>query len=253
MQTRYNDFIPKRVTNITLVITAAFLVLQYVNDLLLKNSILAGLFMALFMIMFIVTLFLYFVNRKFDYTRGKMLIPVQRAMMKRLSFNGKGKILDYGCGLGAYTVNLAQGYKHAYVDGVDNFQNDTDFNDAQINLKLEKVKKRTAIRDIKLNSLDYQSNSLEAVTSCFGLSRSKVYKKGLDEALRTLKKGGTFCFCDYFDNPQLYDINAIIAELKKQGFNNVQYKAAMEKEDYVPKYVRLPHVYRQVGMLYGKK
>lgn len=253
MQTRYDDFIPKRVTNITLVIAAAFLVLQYVNDLFLKNSFLAGLFMALFMITFILNLFLYFINRKFSYDKGKMLISVQRTMMKRLSFNGKGKILDYGCSLGAYTVNLAQGYKHAYVDGVDSFKNDTDFGDSQINLKLEKVKKRTAIRDIKLTSLDYTDNSLDAVTSCFGLSRSKVYKKGLDEALRVLKKGGTFCFVDYFDNPKYFDISAIIAELKKQGFSNVQYKGQMEKEDYVPKYVRLPHVYRQVGMLYGKK
>lgn len=253
MNTKYDDFIPARVTNGSFVITVIILLLQYAEQMIIDTPVLSITLMVLFLISFAITLFLYFVNRRFSFEKGRLLVPVLKTMMKRLSFKGKGTILDYGCGLGAYTVALAKNYKHATISGVDQFKSDTDFSDAEINIKMEKVKKRTSISNVQLKELDNHNESVDAVTSCFGLSRSKVYKDGLDEALRVLKKGGVFCFVDYFDEKKHYQIDEIMDELKKSGYSDVQYVSHIENDDNIPRYVRLPHIYKNVGMLYGRK
>lgn len=249
MDTNYGQFISKKFINTLFAITFAFLVVQYINEFTVGNNIIRIITTVLFLIALLITLYFHFVNRAFDYRKGHILKPLQKDMMKRLNFNGKGNVLDAGCHLGAYTIALSKTYKHAMITGVDH---DTKLN-CEINAKAEKVKKRTTFVEGSLSALGFKDNSFDAVTSCLAFSKAKVNTQGITAALRVLKKGGTFCFVDDFDNPKHYNIEALIADLKKQGYRQVEYIAHLEDEDYVPKYVRTPFVYRHIGMLYGKK
>lgn len=248
METNYGRFIPKKLQNILFIITFAFLVVQYINEFTVANNTIRIVTLILFFISLAITLYFHFANKTMDYAKGRVFIELRKEMTKRLGFNGKGSLLDVGCLNGAYTIALTKTYKHAAITGVDHGTK----LDCELNAKAEKVKKRVSFVEGNLSALGFKDESFDAVTSCMAFSREKANEQGVKEALRVLKKGGTFCFVDDFDNQRHYDIDALIAALKKQGYK-VEYKAHMENASYVPKYVKTPFVYHHIGMLYGKK
>lgn len=75
------------------------------------------------------------------------------------------------------------------------------------------------------------------------------------EALRVVKKGGSFAFQDMFAQKALYgDMEEFVRELKKEGISEIHYIGNVEKKvDFVPKYARAPWMISGVGILYGIK
>jgi ubiquinone/menaquinone biosynthesis C-methylase UbiE len=249
METNYGNYLPKKVINGAFGVCVFLLLMQYANEFSLKNMVIRIVTVILFTIALVVTIYLHIVNNDFRHDKGRLLTRVHKMMIKTLNFNGKGKVLDVGCKRGEYTVALAKNYKHAEITGVDH---DTKI-DCDINAKVEKVKKRTNFVEGNIGALGFKDATFDVVTSCLAFSRAKLYDQGINEALRVLKKNGTFCFVDDIDNPKHYDIEGLITSLKQAGYKQVLYKDHLEKEDYVPRAVKIPGVYKNIGMLYGRK
>ena len=75
------------------------------------------------------------------------------------------------------------------------------------------------------------------------------------EALRVVKKGGSFAFQDMFAQKALYgDMEAFVRELENEGISEIHYIGNVEKKvGFVPMYVRTPWMISGVGILYGIK
>ena len=74
------------------------------------------------------------------------------------------------------------------------------------------------------------------------------------EALRVVKKGGSFAFQDMFEQKALYgDMKEFVKELKEEGISEVHYIGNVEKEDFIPEFVTAPWMIKGVGLIYGKK
>lgn len=249
METNYGNYLPKKLMDISFCVCVFFLLMQYANEFSLKSNVIRIITVVLFTISMIFTIYLHLVNNKFRHDKGRLLKKLHKTMIKTLNFSGKGKALDVGCKRGELTIALAKNYKHAEITGLEH---DTKI-DCDINAKVEKVKKRTNFVEGNVGALGFKDQTFEAVTSCLAFSRAKVYDKGVQEALRVLKKNGTFCFVDDFDNPKHYNIQALIQSLKDAGYKQVLYRDHLENEPYVSKMVKVPGIYKNIGMLYGRK
>ena len=74
------------------------------------------------------------------------------------------------------------------------------------------------------------------------------------EALRVLKPEGYFAFQDLFEKRGLYgDINELLDDLRKEGYADINYISHVERQDFVPKFVRAPWMISDVGLIYGRK
>ena len=74
------------------------------------------------------------------------------------------------------------------------------------------------------------------------------------EALRVVKKGGSFAFQDLFGWKKLYgDMNEFIDTLKTEGITEINYIPNVEQQGIIPKFMKIPGMMTGVGLIYGKK
>ena len=125
------------------------------------------------------------------------------------------------------------------------------------NAEAEGVADRIKFRKGDAGNMEFASESFEAAVSNFVFHevRSQSDKRQVvREALRVVKKGGSFAFQDMFEQKALYgDMNAFIEELKAEGIAEIHYIGNVEKEEFIPKFVTAPWMIKGVGLIYGKK
>ena len=74
------------------------------------------------------------------------------------------------------------------------------------------------------------------------------------EALRVVKKGGSFAFQDLFGWKSLYgDMQEFIDTLKAEGISEINYIANAERQWMMPKFMQVRGMMTGVGLIYGKK
>ena len=105
--------------------------------------------------------------------------------------------------------------------------------------------------------LDFPDQAFDAIVSNFVFHEVRSQKDKrlvVREALRVLKKGGSFSFQDLFSQPSLYgDMDGFVRELRREGFREVHYIPFVERQGFVPRYVQAPWMLSGVGLLYGRK
>jgi ubiquinone/menaquinone biosynthesis C-methylase UbiE len=73
------------------------------------------------------------------------------------------------------------------------------------------------------------------------------------EALRVVKKGGSFAFQDLFPNRAIYgDLDSLLAEIKSWGIQEVKY-INTSNADFIPGPLKLPFMVGAIGIICGKK
>ena len=127
---------------------------------------------------------------------GKSSAHGERAFAKRLGVLSSrtdlsgDRLLDIGCGDGAYSVRLAPSFRH--VDAID-IQAD----------RLALFEERTAgtaladqitIREMSADKLDYPDDTFDVVTAIEVLEHVTELDQALAEICRVLKPGGRFAF-----------------------------------------------------------
>lgn len=175
---------------------------------------------------------------------------------KAAGWDGKGKMLDIGCGSGALCVMAAKREPKAMVTGVDQWKSHWEYSKSQCeaNAQAEGVANRVFFRQEDAAHLPFVDGMFDLVVSnlVFHQVRTQKDKQALmQEALRTVKPGGIFVIQDTFYNQHLYgDAEAFMQAL--EPFVSEIHLVDNRKMEGVPKYLRLPCFLGQMGMIWGR-
>ena len=172
-------------------------------------------------------------RRQFAFGSGGIMEQVHQTVLSHLDFDGKGQILDVGCGSGALSIRAALVWPQARVLGIDAWPPAYNYSQCMCekNAESEGVAVRCRFQRGDANKLDFPDGSFDAVISNYVYHNIMGADKHalLLESLRVLKKGGVFVLHDNM-KPQMYgDMNAFVEELRGMGFAEVQYVETAEK------------------------
>ena len=215
---------------------------------------------ALFVLCLSFTIYMQLCHNTFSFTKGMLMSKLHKFLVDHLFWNGQGRLLDVGCATGALSVRCARRYTQAEVVGVDNWGKDWSYgkNQCDTNANAEGVGVRTKFEQGSLGTLAFEDERFDAVVSslAFRKVRAIANKRQLvREALRILRKGGSFAFQDTFAHKKCYgNMEDFVEELRKEGITEVHYMHRIENVcGFIPYFVRAPWVLRGVGLLYGVK
>lgn len=242
-------------------------VIFFILSLIFKENILAvsqGWNTVLFLICFILTIvmalisvYMYMLYRAFDYNGGRKLS--KEIIEKTAKFSKvveEGKVLDIGCGSGALTIAVAKENPKSYVIGLDRWGKEyASFNKklCEDNAKIEGVSARTEFIEGNAVKLPFKDGSFDAIVSnyCIHNIPSRDRQKILLEALRTLKKGGTFALHDIYSRGKYGDMDGFVDKLKSKGYEKVELIDTTDK--FMKKREASLYFLNGSGILYGKK
>jgi len=184
---------------------------------------------------------------------------VHEFVKKQLRWNGKGRLLDVGCGAGALTVRCAKTWPEAQCTGIDYWGASWDYSKkmCERNARAEGVADRCSFQKGDANHLDFPDGTFDAVVSNFVYHevRNNPDKEALiKETLRVLKKGGVFALQDLFGQQSVYgDFEATVEHLKNEGISEIHYIKNTEKSIPVPGWMAIPGMLADIGLIYGRK
>lgn len=184
---------------------------------------------------------------------------IHHYLVEHLDWDGRGDLLDIGCGSGALTIRCAKKYPQARLTGMDYWSWEWSYAKEQCerNASIEGVDDRITFTQGDASHLDFEDERFDAAVSNFVFHEVKSQPDKpelIKEALRVVKKGGVFAFQDLFCQKKLYgDMDALIEELKASGVQEIHFVPDVEKLGFVPGFVQTPWMIYGVGLLYGKK
>ena len=165
-------------------------------------------------------------RRQFAFGSGGIMEQVHQTVLSHLDFDGKGQILDVGCGSGALSIRAALVWPQARVLGIDAWPPAYNYSQrmCEKNAESEGVAVRCRFQRGDANKLDFPDGRFDAVVSNYvyhnitGADRQAL----LLETLRVLKKGGVFALNDEM-KPHMYgNMEAFAQELRDMGYADVR-------------------------------
>ena len=215
-------------------------------------------FLALAMFFLFWAVYFAYARYWFSPSGGDLQARIIELLVDHFDWHGEGAVLDIGCGNGALTVRLAKEYPQAQVIGIDYWGGAWEYS-ARLcdrNAMIEGVADRVTFRRGSAVSLPFEDQSFDAAVSnlVFHEVRDAKDKKELvREALRVVKKGGTFAFQDLFLFKQVYgDIADLLDSIRSWGIERVEF-VDTSRSDFIPKALGLPFMTGTMGILYGTK
>lgn len=167
------------------------------------------------------------IRKQYSFGGGGMMDRVHQVLLSHLDFDGKGTLLEVGCGSGPLTIRAALTWPECQAIGIDywgavwNYSREL----CEKNARLEGVGDRCAFQRGDANRLDFPDETFDAVISNYvyhNITNAPDKHALLKESLRVLKKGGVFALHDDM-KPRMYgDMNAFAKELKDAGFSDVR-------------------------------
>jgi len=204
--------------------------------------------------------YMYAFHEKFSFEKGGYMGKIHEYVKSKLPWDGKGRLLDVGCGAGALTTRCAKAFPEAECVGIDYWGASWDYSKKMCdqNARLEGVGDRCVFQKGDANHLDFPDGSFDAVVSNFVYHevRNNPDKEALiNETLRVLRKGGCFALQDLFGQESIYgDFDAVVERLKTSGtVSEIHYIKNSEKEIGIPGWMAIPGMLADIGLIYGKK
>jgi ubiquinone/menaquinone biosynthesis C-methylase UbiE len=195
--------------------------------------------------------------RALSYEVGGVQGQVLDHLLAHLDWDGKGNLLDIGCGSGAMAIKAAKKYPDAWITGIDYWGVTWDYAQSQCekNAALENVDGRVHFQKGDAAKLDFADASFDAVVSNFVFHEVKSQPDKLAlirEALRVVKPGGVFSFGDVFFSKKHYGSpDKLIAALSKTVFEI--HLADTRRSDLAPRFLHTPLVLGETALIYGRK
>lgn len=180
-------------------------------------------------------------------------------MTDHLPWDGRGTLLDIGCGSGALTIRCAKRFPNASLVGVDYWGAAWSYakEQCQQNAAAEGVSHRVRFQKGDAAHLAFPDETFEAAVSNFVFHEVRTQpdkREVVREALRVVKKGGCFAFQDLFEKESLYgDMTDFLSQLRQAGVQELHYIPHVERQGFIPRYVQAPWMLSDVGLLYGRK
>jgi len=177
--------------------------------------------------LFIPAIYMQILHQAFDYHgKRKLSKTIIEGITEYVKAPENGKVLDIGCGSGALTIAVAKKNPNALVTGLDRWGKEyASYSKAlcESNAKLEGVSNIYFVQG-DATKLPFEDNYFDTIISnyCIHNIPSKNRQEILKEALRTLKKGGTFAIHDIYSKGKYGDMDLFIKELKEEGYEKVE-------------------------------
>ena len=105
----------------------------------------------------------------FDFKKGGMMGKMHEYLLEHLTWDGKGRLLDLGCGAGALTLRCAKHYPDAQLTGIDYWGVEWNYAKEQCekNAAIEGVKDRVQFQKGDAAHLDFPDEVFDAAVSNF--------------------------------------------------------------------------------------
>ncbi|XHH09818.1 MAG: class I SAM-dependent methyltransferase [Candidatus Bathyarchaeia archaeon] len=247
-QAKYGNWISKRIIYIFTILTLTFVILTIIFWQFAFAAALCSIPVA------------YFAYARYLFSpHGKNVQhQVWDTAVSNLVWDGNGKALDIGCGNGALTIKVAKAYPKAQVTGIDFWGSKWEYSQIQCeqNAQIEGVSGRVAFQKGSASHLPFEDGYFDAAVSnlCFHeVSDTKNKRELIREALRVVKKGGSFSFQDLFLFKQVYgDIDELLTEIRSWGINRVELVVTKDS-DFIPAALKLPFMLGKIAIISGEK
>lgn len=166
------------------------------------------------------------IRRQYSFRGGRAMEQVHRGILSHMDYDGKGRILEVGCGSGALAIRAALTWPEAEAVGVDYWGMVYSYSKSlcETNAKCEGVADRCTFVHGNAVRLDFPDESFDAVMSNYvyhnisGVDKQKL----LLESLRVLKKGGVFALHDIMQFRHYGDMEAFAQSLRDSGYQEVR-------------------------------
>lgn len=248
-QPDYGNWIPKKMMERGWALSACFLLAGILSSALWKSRLAAALFLLLFALDAALCCYMQLCRRAFSFTGGNVMGQIHGYLLSKLRWSGKGRLLDIGCGSGALTIRCAKAYPQAKLTGID-------FWGREWNYAMEQTDNIT-FQQGDAAKLPFEAEFFDAAVSNFVFHEVKSQpdkRKVVREALRVVKKGGSFAFHDLFEQKKIYgDMDDFISLLRSEGITELHYEPHTEKLSFIPGLVKAPWLLSGTGLLYGIK
>ena len=209
-------------------------------------------------IFLLVALYFAYARYRFSPAGGDVQTQIQELVLQHLDWNGKGKGLDIGCGNGPLTIKLAQKYDGVQITGIDYWGKQWEYSKSicERNAKLAAVAERVVFQKASASALPFDDGVFDVAVSnlVFHEVRGVRDKKNvIKEALRVVKKGGSFAFQDLFLWKRVYgEVDDLLQTIRSWGIERVDFVNTSDSE-FIPKGLRLPFMVGTMGILHGRK
>lgn len=166
------------------------------------------------------------IRRQYAFGGGGMMEKVHEVLLSQLDYDGKGTLLEIGCGSGALSIRAALSWPEAEVTGMDYWGAVYNYSQAmcESNARSEGVSERCRFLHGDARKLDFPDETFDAVVSNYVYHNINGSDKQalLLESLRVLKKGGVFALNDNM-KPHMYgNMEAFAENLRKMGYQEVR-------------------------------
>ncbi len=183
---------------------------------------------------------------------------IQDLVVDHIEWDGKGKVLDIGCGNAPLTIKVAQHYPQAEIIGLDYWGKGWDYSEQMCrqNAQLSGVNGRVSFRQGSATALPFDDASFDVVLSNLTFHEVKDAadkRDSIREALRVLKPGGVFVLQDlfllrpYYGTPQ-----ELVETVRSWGMSKVEFIRTCD-EPFIPRFVKLPFMVGTLALLRGVK
>jgi SAM-dependent methyltransferase len=204
--------------------------------------------------------FVYFAYARYRFSPrgGNIQAKIQGLLMDYLDWDGHGNALDIGCGNAPLTITIAKKYPGSEVTGIDYWGRTWEYSRSVCvrNAEIEGVAGRVAFERASASSLPFGDKAFGLVVSnlVFHEVRSVRDKKELiKEALRVVKKRGSFAFQDLFLWKMVYgDVDDLLETIRSWGIESVEF-VDTSNSAFIPRALKLPFMVGTIGILYGRK
>ena len=248
----YSNWVPKIMIMVLLILFCIFCVLSILTNI----GIIRGILIAVSVIFGTLLVYMVYAYWLFGNNDGELQKQLCNALLDRLDWDGRGKALDIGTGSGRAAICLAKKYPLAHCVGIDFWGNPWTYSRdiCDRNATIEGVAYRVSFQRASAVKLPFEDGEYDLVISNFVFHSVRVVNKipVIKEALRVLKRGGSFAFQDLL-NKQFYgDMDIFYKELQSWGLKEFR---LVDSSDfvYVPLALRVEHMVGNAKILYGIK
>ncbi len=244
----YGNWVSAKLIYVPAAISLVFLVLSFIFPVLVIGAV-------VFLLPFV-----YFVYARYRFSSqgGNIQSQIQDLVLNRLDWNGDGKALDVGCGNGALTIRMAKKYPNAQVTGIDYWSGVWEYSKGicERNAKIEDVAERVNFQRASASTLPFEDEFFDAAVSNLvfhEVSDARNKRDVIKEALRVVKKKGTFAFQDLFLWKRVYgELDDLLETIRSWGIDSIEFVNTSDSH-FIPKALKLPFMVGTIGILYGQK